>query len=79
MLNYTYMLFALSGPSGVGKSTLQAFLMETFGFRKVVTCTSRPPRMQEVQGKDYYFISEAKFKEHLNNDYYISQPKMPKI
>lgn len=53
-------LVVLSGPSGVGKdATLD--LMQTIGhnFHFVVTATTRPIRPDEVDGKDYHFVTVA--------------------
>ena len=58
------LLIILSSPSGAGKSTLAKRLMEwdpTLSFS--VSATTRDPRPGEVDGKDYHFVSEAKFKE----------------
>ncbi|MDF2927142.1 MAG: guanylate kinase [Paenibacillaceae bacterium] len=47
----SYLLIVLQGPSASGKSTLQAGL----GLPRIVTWTSRPPRVGEKDGVDYYF------------------------
>lgn len=52
----------LSSPSGGGKTTIVHRLMESredIGYS--VSCTTRPPRPGEVDGKDYYFVSIPKF------------------
>ncbi len=57
------LLFVLSSPSGAGKSTLSRMLLEADGeVAMSVSCTTRPPRPGEVDGKDYIFIDEPKFK-----------------
>ncbi|WP_282064896.1 guanylate kinase [Aliiroseovarius marinus] len=58
------LLIILSSPSGAGKSTLAKRLMEwdpTLSFS--VSATTRAPRDGEVDGKDYHFVDEAKFKD----------------
>jgi len=55
-------LFVISGPSGVGKGTL---LKEVFNHEDnlifSVSCTTRSPRENEVEGKDYHFITHDDF------------------
>ena len=52
----------LSGPSGTGKTTLCNGLKEKLpDLRFNVSHTTRPPRENEIDGKDYYFISEKEF------------------
>ena len=56
-------LFVLSGPSGVGKSTVLRRLLERFpeALRLSVSATTRPPRPGEVDGHDYYFLEPNEF------------------
>ncbi len=55
-------LFVISAPSGAGKSTLCNRLMERLpGLVFSVSHTTRPPRKGEVDGKDYFFVSEKEF------------------
>ena len=59
-------LLILAGPAGVGKSTLcDRLVREVPGFERVVTATTRPPRPNEVDGRDYHFLSEAQFDARL--------------
>ena len=56
------LLIVISGPSGVGKDTvLQRMKERDLPFHFVVTATTRPKRENEVQGKDYFFVSKDEF------------------
>ncbi|TFK71620.1 guanylate kinase [Pluteus cervinus] len=63
----------LSGPSGVGKSTLLTRLFnefpEKFGFS--VSHTTRNPRPGEVDGKHYHFVSHSKFRDLIQDGAFI--------
>ena len=56
-------LIVLSGPSGVGKSTVLRRLLARHAerLRLSVSATTRPPRPGETDGVDYYFLSDAEF------------------
>lgn len=56
-----YKIIALFGKSGAGKDTIQKWLVENGYGHGIVSCTTRPKRDYEINGKDYYFISEADF------------------
>lgn len=59
-------LLILAGPAGVGKSTLcDRLVAEVPGFERVITATTRPPRPNEADGRDYHFLSEAEFDRRL--------------
>ena len=59
-------LLILAGPAGVGKSTLcDRIVAEVPRFERVVTATTRAPRPNELNGRDYHFISEAEFDQRL--------------
>lgn len=63
------LLFILSGPSGVGKDAVMARLWEEhFPLHFGVTATTRPPRQGEVEGVDYYFVSEDEFQRMIDAD-----------
>jgi guanylate kinase len=52
----------ISGPSGVGKSTVANWLLEHVpSMRMSVSCTTRPRRGQEIEGVDYFFLDESEF------------------
>ncbi len=55
-------LIVISGPSGVGKGTLVKLLLEEDPTLALsVSCTTRPPRKGERNGRDYYFIEKEEF------------------
>lgn len=59
-------LFIISGPSGVGKSTiLSAILKKRPRLRYSVSYTTRSPRGDEKNGIDYHFISEVAFRQKI--------------
>ena len=59
-------LLILAGPAGVGKSTLcDRLVTEVPGFERAITATTRPPRPNEVDGRDYHFLSEPEFDARL--------------
>lgn len=61
------MLFVITGPSGAGKSVLVRRVMEDLeSLEFSVSYTTRKKRSDEIEGKDYYFVSEEEFKE-MNN------------
>ncbi|MDP2891576.1 MAG: guanylate kinase [Bacillota bacterium] len=58
----TGMLIVLSGPSGAGKGTICARLLERNPQLKLsISCTTRLPRPNETEGVDYFFKSDAEF------------------
>src|SRR5512135_1628974 len=63
------LLIVISGPSGVGKdSVLHAMKARKLPFHFVVTTTTRPPRPEEVEGSDYYFVSKEVFARMIENN-----------
>jgi guanylate kinase len=58
------LLLVMSSPSGAGKTTLsRALLASDHYIRMSVSVTTRPPRPGELDGKDYFFISQDRFFE----------------
>ncbi len=58
-------LVVLSGPSGVGKSTICRRLVERLGASLSVSATTRPQGRREVNGKDYWFMSREQFEDKI--------------
>ena len=56
----------LSSPSGAGKTTLVKLLSERKGFITSISHTTRTPRSNEVEGKDYHFVSIEKFEKMID-------------
>tara|TARA_B100001564_G_scaffold186481_1_gene156635 strand:+ start:1801 stop:2424 length:624 start_codon:yes stop_codon:yes gene_type:complete len=67
-------LFVISSPSGGGKTSLINKLFEdarSLNFEKIISDTSRQKRQGDVEGKDYYFLSEKEFIEKIKKEEYI--------
>ena len=62
------MIIVLLGASGSGKSTIEHELATHHGFEKIVSYTTRQPRNNEENGKDYWFIDNDTFREIMNRD-----------
>ena len=59
-------VFVITGPSGVGKGTLIAELLEAVpGLELSVSATTREPRDGEVDGRDYHFLSQEEFERRV--------------
>lgn len=66
------LVFILSGPSGVGKSTvIERLKEEAFPITYCVTATTRPQRDGEVDGVHYYFVAEETYNELLARDQFL--------
>lgn len=64
-------VIVLCGASCTGKDTLLNLLKEEYDFNTVVSYTTRPKRINEVEGKDYYFIKKSKFIDMIKNNEFI--------
>lgn len=82
------LLMIISGPSGVGKTTLIERLNEKFDFTFSVSATTRQRTEHETDGIDYYFLDEPTFKQWVDEDkflehacvfgrYWYGTPKQP--
>jgi len=71
------LLVVVSGPSGVGKDTLLQRLKDHgYDFAFVVTMTTRLKRENEVEGKDYFFVSMAQFTQMIEANEFLEYSKV---
>jgi len=64
-------LVTLTGPSCSGKSHMAEILFTHDNLSRIVSCTSRPPRPGEVEGRDYYFKSMEEFENGIALDEFV--------
>ncbi len=70
-------IIIITGPSGVGKTTLSKFLLQSSEkFEKPITATTRSIRENEVDGKDYFFLSVEDFKNKITEKYFIENEEV---
>ena len=69
-------MIILSSPSGAGKTTLVKLISERKGFVTSISHTTRTPRSNEVDGKDYYFVNKEKFEEMIKNNEFLEYAKV---
>ena len=66
------LLIVISAPSGAGKSTLcDRLLAERRDIVYSISCTTRKPRGEEINGKEYYFLSEKQFDDDIKAGRFI--------
>lgn len=67
------MIYIFCAPSGSGKSTMVKHLLTTFPntFELSVSCTTRAPRGEEVNGREYYFITPDEFRQRISQNAFI--------
>ncbi|HKX87553.1 MAG TPA: guanylate kinase [Flavobacterium sp.] len=66
-------LIVFSAPSGSGKTTIVRHLLgiEELNLEFSISAATREPRGEEVNGKDYYFMSIHDFKQHIKNEDFV--------
>jgi guanylate kinase len=64
-------LIVLSGPGGVGKSTVASQLRATGDYWVSISATTRLPRVNEVDGNDYHFIDDTEFAKRVRESYFL--------
>ncbi len=69
-------MIILSSPSGAGKTTLVGLLSQKTNFEVSISHTTRKPRKNEVQNKDYYFVNENEFKRLIENEEFLEYAKV---
>jgi guanylate kinase len=67
-----HVLMAVSGPSGAGKGTIvKTIIAKREDVVESVSCTTRPPREGEVDGKAYFFLSHEEFARRIQEDDFL--------
>jgi guanylate kinase len=76
-MDYPGNLFVVAAPSGAGKSSLVKALLELDSHLVVsISHTTRAPRGQEVEGREYHFIDEAEFKAMVEREEFFEYAKV---
>ena len=61
-------LIIVSGPSGSGKSTVTKLVKDRLNIPLSISATTRQPRVGEIDGKDYFFLTKEIFEQKIKND-----------
>ena len=69
-------MYILSSPSGAGKTTLVKKISTNQNFITSISYTTRLPRPNEKDGKDYFFISKKKFKNLIKKKKFLEHAKV---
>jgi guanylate kinase len=71
-------IVVLSGPSGSGKTTLVRRLVECAPVKLImsISATTRPPRPNEVHGRDYWFLTDEEFRKRLEEGLFIEHAEV---
>lgn len=70
------LLLVVSGPSGVGKTTIVHRLLERFDGAFSVSATTRPRSEREVDGVDYHFLDESTFQQWIDEDRFLEHAQV---
>lgn len=66
-------MIVLVGESASGKSSIEKYFVDNYGYNKIVSYTTRPPRDGEVDGVDYHFISTEQFETLSEQCFFAEQ------
>ena len=69
-------MIVLSSPSGAGKTTLVKLLSKKKNFYISVSHTTRKPRLNEIEGRDYFFVKEKQFKKLIKSNKFLEYAKV---
>ena len=71
------LMMVLSSPSGAGKTSLSRALLESDSSLSLsISMTTRAPRKGEIDGKDYFFVSEAAFHRMVDSGEFLEHAKV---
>ena len=72
MKRNTAKLYVFAAPSGTGKTTIMKSVLKKFPQMIFsISATTRKKRNSEVDGRDYFFITEKEFEEKIKNDEFV--------
>lgn len=72
MINTQNKIIIITAPSGAGKSTITHYLIDKYPVLSFsISAATRNPRGAEKDGVDYYFLTEASFKQKINEDAFL--------
>ncbi|MCH6550825.1 MAG: guanylate kinase [Planctomycetes bacterium] len=74
--NSSGVLLVVSGPSGVGKTSIVRPIEERFGGVFSVSATTRPPAGGEVEGRDYHFLSSEQFEAMVDRGEFLEHARV---
>ena len=63
-------MIVLVGESASGKSSIEKYFVDNYGYNKIVSYTTRPPRDGEINGVDYHFIDKSQFRRLKEQDFF---------
>ena len=75
-VNNEGIIVILSSPSGAGKTTLVKEISKKNNFQISISHTTRKPRSNETDGKDYFFVSHTEFKNLIDEDKFLEYAKV---
>ena len=75
-INNDGVMVILSSPSGAGKTTLVNLLSKQDKFEVSISHTTRQPRANEAQDKDYYFVDDEEFNRLIKNEEFLEYAKV---
>jgi guanylate kinase len=71
------LFFVLSSPAGAGKTTLTRMLTKEFDcVVESISFTTKKPRKSEIEGKDYFFITEKEFEDKIRRNDFLEYAKV---
>ena len=70
------LLVVVSGPSGVGKTTICRALVDQLNAELSISATTRSPGQGERDGKDYFFLSPQEFQQRLSNNEFLEHAEV---
>tara|TARA_X000000368_G_C22973380_1_gene686501 strand:- start:563 stop:1153 length:591 start_codon:yes stop_codon:yes gene_type:complete len=70
------LLVVISGPSGVGKTTIVHKVQTAFQAIFSISATTRPKSSSEVNGQDYFFISDEEFESKIQEDAFLEHAEV---